>query len=227
MTLSIPAYQEIAYTSTGNTALTFASITWLTNDLVIVWGVCEDTGARTLGTPTVAGLTFSLLAGFPLAAGSNTWVAGWQATAAAGGSGTVSTTPTGNTAQHVGAGLWQWRGHDGIGVIGAVQAGAATATVSLTVSANSGVCGVWGDWNATAAGGTGTPTVNVEREDAVEAGAYSVWSADWLAQAAGTRGYGRTSATGAKSTLGFVEVKELATSTAPPIVPNMPTRVAA
>lgn len=208
MTLSLVAYQEIAY-NVATTTRTFASITWSAGDLVTIFGATEDSGSRTLGTPTVAGITFTALTGSPKNAASNCWVGAWQGTAAAGGSGTVSITAAGTASVTWGAGLWQWNGHNGVGTIASSQTSGAVASVSMAISANSAVCGLTADWSATAAGYTGTPTVNVEREDAVEgSNLYTVWSADWLNQAAGTRNYGKTTTSGTKDTLFFVEIKE-------------------
>lgn len=212
MALSLVAYQEVAYAAhTGSppVATTFTSITWASGDLVTIVASTEDSVTITLATPTVTGLTFSAISGFPLTAGSNCGMYAWQATAASASSGSVSITRTG-AGTVWGAGLWQWSGHNGLGNHATSQTSAAVASVSLTVSTNSAVVGSKADWNAAAAGYTGTPTVNVEREDAQEGPSpnFTCWSADWLAQAAGTRNYGTTTTSGTKDTLGFVEIKE-------------------
>lgn len=195
------ANQEIAFSGT-TTPRSFASITWLQGDLITI--IAAGEGQSNVGSPTVSGLTFT--ATTDLNAATNCEVEFFQATAAADGSGAIAL--TGTATKHFGAELWQWRGHGGVGTIGTSQTGAATATVSMTVAEGSAVCGIWADFNAGAAGKTGTPTVNVEREDAQQSGSLTVWSADWLAQAAGTRSYGITSATSSKATLLFVEILE-------------------
>lgn len=212
MALTIVDSQQVVFT-TATTPASFPSVSWQTGDLIIVIGATEA-WTSTLVAPTVAGLTFTAIAGTPLSATSQCYGGAWQATAASSSSGAISIGES-TTPNHYGAQVWVWRGHNGVGVIGLAQSTAIT--VSMAMSANSGACMGLFDFSAAAAGFTGTPTVNVERADLSDATHYTVWVADWLNQAVGTRNYGITSGPTSANTMIAVEVKELAVGGSIPV----------
>jgi hypothetical protein len=89
----------------------------------------------------------------------------------------------------------QARGSDGLGTSGVVDA-STTQVISLTVADGSAVLYAAFDWDVT--NGTGwTPTADVTQVERSQPGAnYAVDVAYWVNQAAGTRNYGTTGATG-------------------------------
>jgi hypothetical protein len=202
--------QAVAY-GNNTTPKSTASMTWIPGDIIVVVGNTE--GSTSLTTPTFGGGTFTAI-GSALTTGSYCWGYAWQCTVAAGGSGAIESTKPA-TAQWWGMRAWQYRNHRGLGNVGRTQPAAGTATSSITTTAGSAVCGVAADFNAIAAGKTGTPTVNAEYEDTQHASHYTVWSADWANQGAASTGYGVTVGTGHKFTFQFLEILDLADTVMP------------
>lgn len=195
MALAIAEYQHIDYAATGiNRSL--PSITWSTDDKIVIIGGNEDR-IHAQGTPTVSGLTFSAVAGTPLAAASNCWGGAWHATAASGGSGAIACGGgTLASTDNWGVSMWRITGaNPTLGAIGALQSSgnnAAGRTVTISPAAGSLVVMGAYEWTPIAAGVTGTPTVSNEREDLTVASKYFVWAADWLNVAGGSTAFGIT-----------------------------------
>jgi hypothetical protein len=170
-----------------------SSLTWVTGDVIVVVGVSEDTGI-TLSTPTATGLTFNPI-GSANAVGNSTGMHRWVAIAASGGSGIVSIA-RGASSGRFGAGVWQYRGSDGIGTAPAIVATTNVKIIPLIESQNeSAVINVIGDWAAgSTASPTWTPSGETQRIASDGAGvSYSVMGADWAdANLATSTDYGLT-----------------------------------
>lgn len=206
---SLISYTEIAYNSTTSPRAS-ASISWLTNDVVVF--LYGDEGAGTTVTaPTATGLTFTQQ---KLNSTASTCKSGvWTAVAASGSSGVVNgghAAPSANW----GASVWVWRGSDGVGV--SFEQHTATKTVSA-VPTDTHSSWMWGifDFAAGAAGGsTQTPTVtNARQVGEVVAGAYSIWAGDEDDQAsASSTPYGITTGTASTGPFSIVGVEVLGTT---------------
>lgn len=210
MTPAIGDYNEISYSSTGVGPILFPSITWLTGDVIVVIAGNDGTNLTSVGPPTVSGLTFTQLG---TVGGNNVdcFAGAWKAKAASGSSGQVSVPAAnnGDAAVAWGASLWRFTSATDVGnYIVAASGGLAVPTKSLTVLSHSAVIGGKFDFVPVDQRYTGTPTVNIERIDAMQGGArYGTWIADWLDQAAGTRNYGVTISASTKDAWVLVEVR--------------------
>jgi hypothetical protein len=207
-----------------NITRSFPSINWLTGDLLVIMGT---TGLinMSLGTPTVAGLTFTPVSGFPLNATANSPIFAWVATAASAGSGAISITTTSNTTSVFGASLWHWSSGGpnpptGLGNIATLQANTVATEVSLTTSNGSTVCELGSTGQTSTAPGLRTPapsTGATERVDISSPG-NSPWVCDWTQQPAGTRTYGIASQGGTITANQWGAIEVLIPATGPATV---------
>ena len=183
-----------------------SSVSWETGDVVIVHGGTADLGL-TLNTPTVAGLTFSLVVSS--AGGSNScrsYV--WSATAASTGSGTIQGSSSGAGVTW-GIAVEVWRGSDGIG--NNAPDTSTTKTVSLTRGFDNSAVSYGGfDWSASSAAATWTPSGQTVIESAGDDTNYAIHVAYWGDQgAAGATSYGISSASSGSFAKVAVEIKGL------------------
>jgi hypothetical protein len=181
-----------------------SSVSWQAGDLVIVHGLASDESTE-LGTPTVSGLTFTLVSGTGTASASQGRSYIWEATAASSGSGTVEGTRIAGSF-HWGICVEVWRNSDGIGTIAVNNS--ATKTVSVARSdAKSGVSYGAVDWDASSAAATWTPTGETVIESNGDNANYAQHIAWWADQgAAGTTSYGISSASGGTFNKSAVEI---------------------
>jgi hypothetical protein len=205
-----PTLTSTAGSTWGDIALppeTTATLTWNSADRVLVVGVTEDSGTVTLATPTASGLTFTAL-GSAQATASTCWVHVWQATAASGGSTTVSAAAgTGSSSNMRALQAWAFGNCTGF-----VRTSGATANSTQTVSvtrtqANSFVVFASGDWSATGTSGLGwTPAgqTQLQAANTANAGMYCAWWGDQ--GSTGTTSYGTTGLAGTKFTNCAVEI---------------------
>jgi hypothetical protein len=222
---TIAAYSNSSATDTGGTfEEVTGSVNWTNGDLVIVLGVIEDNGAKPLNTPTASGtgLTFSAISGFPSNVASACKIYGWQATASATSSGTITCTRGAGSGDRGVIAVWVLSGHNGIGNV-AVSSATDTSnpyTVSLTRAGNnSAVLLVAGDWNATSDTTTGpSPATGGSQRLGNNGGLFSTiyngYVMEWADEgASGTTSYGVSmDVAGGIFTLGAVEVKAAAVS---------------
>lgn len=234
MALVIAEYQHIVHTTATRPA-SFPSVTWAKDDvLVIIEGLesNDNAGPLTISTPTVTGLTFGAITGASLVGTSQQFCEAnaYLAVAGSGSSGAIACTQTGGSAgYHWGAQLWRLTGaRPTVGVVGALQSASGSAlanrTVTISPTAGSTVLMMLYDFGAGAAGFTGVPTVTTEREDAQDATHYTIWGADWVNVAGGSTDFGISAGT-VKASKIAIEIVPAVVSF--PIVPTMPTRVAA
>lgn len=151
----------VAFASTETTvatgvAVTTASISWQTGDVVVLFAQTDgESGGETIAAPstTGSGITFTQQQ-LHQSAGSDTGAGCWAAVASANSSGTFSTsaTHTGvNTSRPKRVSVYIWRGSAGIGNSAITASPSSTKTVSLTpTGADGAICWVVGDWNADA-----------------------------------------------------------------------------
>jgi hypothetical protein len=171
-------------------------------DLIVVVGLSADiVGSSTRSIVTQAGATTgawttSLPAGV---SANDADVAGGYALATSSGTVTVRVSLRNSAVMHMGVGAWLIPAAD----IGATYgwatnfAGDADGQASVTLSGSSFVAYAAADWAATAIGSTpSTPAATNYRVRVVDSGAYSVYFADWSAQASGTRNYGPSGLSG-------------------------------
>jgi len=188
------------FSDSGLTDETSASITWETGDAILVFGgVSNNDTVGSLGTPTVTGLTFGLLA----SVNNNNAVDDapvflWTATAAGNGSGAVvSVTTTADSGRRSGLVVYVYRGSDGLGTPVTLD-GSTAKTISVTrAGANSHVAMMMADWNQVGdVTVTATPTGTVDHAQA-ESGQADFFAVSFPDQgAAGTTAYGITNHTG-------------------------------
>lgn len=159
-----------------------------------------------MATPTVTGLTFTPLA-TALAGSNNAWVGIWGATAASGGSGSITATHAGGII--TGCLVHQFRGSDGFGTPASIT-GTTGKTINVTRGgANSHVATFFVDWNAVndvAVDATPTGTVRLASFQTGQASFFSTSHGDQGA-AGGPTAYGITNHTDTVDMSGFaVEV---------------------
>ncbi len=144
---------------TSTTPKTSASITWLTNDVLVVVGVTGDS-ASTFNTPTATGLTFTLAQSIVVSNRCSTWL--WTAVAGAGGTQAVSLSTASNPNGDVwGMSVIQFRDSDGVGASSKTNASSGAPSLAITTTvANSAILVVNGDWNATDGASRTWRTVN-------------------------------------------------------------------
>lgn len=185
---------------------TSGTLTWGAADRILVVGFTEDSTV-TLATPTATGLTFAAL-GAAQATASSCWVHMWEATAASGGSTTVSAAAgTGSGTADRGIHAFAYSGCTGF-----VRTSGATLNTTKTVSvtrtqANSCAVFIAADWSATGIAGLAwTPAGQTQVQAATTANA-TAFAAHWGDQGStGTTAYGMTGVSGTKYTLAAVEV---------------------
>lgn len=206
--MAAPTQVAVSATTIATGTRTTGSVSWSSGDIVIVLGITAN-DATTLGTPTTTGtgLTFSALSGTPTSAANSCKGYGWQATASASSSGTISCTQSGD-----GAGIiaWVYSGSDGLGTPVVSTSLGTTTTQSLTrAQANSAVVDIWGDFNAVNdTTVTWTPTGQTEHMASFLSGQMTGFGASWPDQGAtGTTAYGFSGFAGGDMTAITVEVK--------------------
>lgn len=194
-----------------------ASISWQTGDLVVVVGLSADK-FWPLNDPTATGLTF-VDHGTPAGAGAGSdvaWAMIWTATAGSNDSQVVSITENGD-GQGFGIFVWVIRNHDGFNAT-SFSSGAtssATGSLSCTLTGPDSVVIFGGaDYNQVVTPTAWTPGSETERRDATDSFA-DTFIADWTAQAAGTRSYGSTTASGLATAMKAIEVLAAAASSTP------------
>lgn len=182
------------------------TLTWSTADRVLVIGVTEDSSIS-LATPTATGLTLAAL-GTAQATGSSCWLHMWEATAASGGSSTVSAAAVGGASTSMRA-LHAFAFGNCTGFVrtsGATLTGTQAVSVTRT-QANSFMAFASGDWSASGTAGLAwTPAGQTQLQAATTANA-SLFCAYWGDQGStGTTSYGTTGLAGTKFTLAAVEI---------------------
>lgn len=188
-------YAQSTWTGVSTGSEVTADLDWAASgDLVLCLGATED-NTRTLNTPTATGLTFAAMTGLPTNTGSSCKVYGWKATAAGNNNSVVTATGDGSSAAR-GISAWAFSGSDGI-ENPVVNVGTGL-TVSVAVQqADSTVCMVLADWNATTdVAVTTTPAGGTVRQINNVPGVATFAVVEWTGQAAGTRAYGLTAWTG-------------------------------
>lgn len=195
-TMSAPAlvdYQQSDWTSRTNANEVTPTVTWQTDDLVVVLGATEDNSSARLDTPTATGLTFSAVPSTPTNTINNVKLYAWTARAAANGSSAVTATRGDSDTQARGIAVFVYRGSDGIGNTSIATGLGSTTTQSLTRSqANSAVVQVMGDWGAgNDVTVTWTPNGQTQRIAQYISGTATFFAANWGDQGStGTTSYG-------------------------------------
>lgn len=179
-----------------------ASISWQTNDVIIVIAGQESAG-RTITTPTATGLTFSNLKSNTTASTCTALMA--SATAGSNGSGAVSVTSNG--VDFWSFAVWVYRGSNGVG--DTKEQHTSTHSVSSTPLGGAHSAYVWGIFDfATGAVGTLTPTPTNTGEATQFNPNYTVYAADLGDQSsAGATSYGLTGSGGGPFSIMVAEIK--------------------
>lgn len=148
------SFTQTSWTGSVST-LSTASISWQTNDVIVVVGGTEGGGTEAFNTPTATGLTFTIQKSHAAASNCASVIA--AAVAGSSSSGAVTMTIS-NGPKTYGFGVLIYRNSTGIG--NSSEQHTATRTVALTATAADSAI-VWGvfDWAAAAAvAGSPTPT---------------------------------------------------------------------
>lgn len=187
------SYTETAWNTGAASKSTAATVSWLTNDVVVVIGGSE--AADTLAVPTATGLTFVSQKSNAAAGTCGTQLAA----VVAGSAGTNQAVSMGNSSSsshHWGFAVWVWRGSQGIG--NSSEQHTATKTVNMTPAAGADAGVVWGAFDfQPGTGPAATPTPTDTRQAFVDGTHYGVVVADITDQAsAGAVAYGLTTVTG-------------------------------
>jgi hypothetical protein len=174
-------------TSAVNTdvAVTTASISWQTDDVVVVFTGCEGgAGGETLNTPTTTGSGISFGAAQRIHNSTGTTASGgcWAAVATANSSGTFSGTYShvGGTGRFTVIGVYVFRGSAGIGNSAITATPSGTRVQALTpTGADGSICWYVGDWAAAATVAfTPTPTTHTAGSPGPTASPYSQQTAN-------------------------------------------------
>lgn len=222
---SVTAFETADWTTTG-TPKTITVTGGVTGDgILVLYGGDNGTGSGNCTAATVTTTGGSTTSWTEPEEQLNVTNTGWQsssfATLTADGTVTVSLARTqAGTALLWGGAALLVHNHGGVGVHAKLTNG-ATETSSLTVAQDSMVAVVGIDWDALATVAfTPAGAVDVERTQQADITYYVGY---WLAQAAGTRGYGiGTSATANYSQL-VVEILAAPVGGAAPYVPHYQT----
>lgn len=204
-------YAESTYSGTGSPDTT-DDLDWSgAGDRIVVLGITEDNGITfTTNPPTISGVTLSTLSGLPTNSTNSCKGYGWSGTASGNSNSTVSAALSGNSA--AGLSAWAFSGSDGVVVPTPVVS--AALTMSISVSQDSSIVMILGDWNATT-DVTVDPDPNggLVREATSVSGRASFYVVEWHNQAAGTRNYGLQNWTGTGTiTKAAVEVQGTASA---------------
>lgn len=189
---TVAAYQNSTCTGT-DTSETTPSISWSTGNFVVAVGVTEDLGF-VMATPTVTGLTFSLVEEAGGVGGdTHAWV--WTATAAGTSSGAVTAAVSGGTNAACLA-VFVFSGSDGAGADAEIANSAAKTITLDTSGVNSHVIVVMGDWNA-----VNDTTVDATPTGTMRVSAFATNATFFIASfgdqaSAGSTAYGITNHTG-------------------------------
>lgn len=222
MALSLIDFQTIPFNAQTTPRSTAATLAWNSGDLFIVMGGCADSGSgRNLSTPSMTGLTFSLI-GSALSGASHCWGAAWQATAGSSGSDDCGSSQ-GGTSIEWGLAVAQFRGASGVGGTASLQSDNFQVSNTNT-GTNSMVVWYGFDWDASAAGVTLTPSTNrTERTDEqVSPSTWSIYGGTWTGQSAGATTYGIDTNHGERLTQFAVEVLAAAEVGPPPAPRGIP-----
>jgi hypothetical protein len=215
-------YAQSNFTDVVATVETTADLDWAASgDRILALGMTEDNGVA-MATPTGTGITLAALSGVPTNVGSRCKGYGWSATAS--GNGNTVLTSTNGASGARGVASWAFSGSDGFGT--PVTDTGAGITVSVTVAqADSTVCMILGDWNATTdVAVTTTPAGGTVRQ--INATAVATFAVvEWTNQAVGTRSYGLASWTGTGNVT-KVAVEVLGSGASPGAVTLTPVTVA-
>lgn len=151
------AFAEVEGNATSSVPVTTASISWQTNDVVVVVVGNEGNGTTTLGmSNTGTGLSFGTAQQVHQSAGADGGAGCWAAVATASSSGTFSGTTSGANQRTV-IGAYVFRGSAGIGN-SVLYTGVSPTGASLTpTGADGSIVWIVIDW-ATAAATAASPT---------------------------------------------------------------------
>lgn len=196
MAASVVSFTKSAISATNPQVV--SGIDWLTGDTIVVVATNESDLNGDISDPTNANLTFTDRESVADSSASESETHMWSAVAGSDQtSQSISVSHTAGEACPVG--VWVLRG------VGAFDSGFATraeSAQSLTTTAGGIVVVFIADWNATAAGRTGTTGTGTltERWDEQSAFTVTVWGGEWVVTDAGTDAYGITSYSGMAAT---------------------------
>lgn len=139
------AEYEVAHSRVAAGAKT-VSVTVAAGDVLAIYGLTEDGGLYTLGTPSGGGLTYSLQQSVTVSSYCAVYV--WTATAGSSQTFTLSITMSGGTA-YWGYDCLRFSGSDGVGNSSKTNVASGAPSLALTTAAdNSAIVAGNGDWNA-------------------------------------------------------------------------------
>lgn len=184
------------WTETGTGTRSVTGVTWSSGDLIVVGGAAFDSTV-TLGVPTNANLTFTELVSLTDGGSSESPVWFWTATASTSQSSQTISCTISNSSRQGQPMAWVIAGAGAATNTGSSRSEAA---ISRTVAAESLVVFLLIDFNATAAGRTGTTGsgTHAERLDTQVPSAFYVWAGDWTGTSSGTFNFGITDYTSLK-----------------------------
>jgi len=196
MAVSVASWAQSVWNTAVNKTIT--GVSWTSGDVVVVvGGTASDT--TTLATPTNANLTFALQASETTGVGNTECCAYvWTAVAVSTQSAQSIVSTGAGGSEFRGIAVWVFTPTAGetLGV-GVSAAGKVESSLSLTVSAGSAVVYGGFDWNASAAGKTGsTGSGTLTEQSDQNASNYTLWIGDWVTTSSGTFGFGVSSYSG-------------------------------
>jgi hypothetical protein len=210
----------------ATTGTTFpATVSAAVGDRLVAAVVATDENPPTFSTPTVptgSGIVWTLQQSYATPAG---WCAVniWTGTVTTAFTSQVISTQavTGTSNDSASFGVWRWSGSAGFGVSGKNFSNPGAVSVTATLSANSGICMIYGDFNngaaptfLTNAGAAVTDLNQTISGDSRIAAGHHVNSGT-----AGSKALGTSAPTSAKATFLFVEVLASGLITAAPADP--------
>lgn len=147
---TLVAFAEIENSIAASTNLTTASVSWQTNDVIVLMA-CSEGNGETISAPTTtgSGVSFGAAQKSHNTSASDTNAVCYAAVASATSSGTYSIQQSGGGTKHMNIGVWIFRGSAGIG--NSASSTGSSRTVSLTPTGVDGsICWIVGDWAAAA-----------------------------------------------------------------------------
>lgn len=212
MAITVASFTAPNWDDTASGTRTVTGVSWNSGEFIVAGGTAFD-ASLTLTTPTNASLTFSLLNSQTDGGTAEVPVWFWTAVAGSTQSGQTISTTISDAARKGGICVWVISGQNSVIAAGNNRTESA---FSYNPTAGSAVLYFVSDFNATAAGRTGTTGTGTltERQDVTASAAFWVGAYDWVGVTSGANNYGITDYTSLKVGHLLAEVTE---DTGPPV----------
>lgn len=223
-----PTLVQFSLISFGSTTspISTSSFTWQAGDVFVA--LMQSANSNAFSTPTATGLTFTAKQN------NSTNAASWVGSAIAGSSSSGTVSITDNGSPHLwGAGVWQFRGSDGIGTSFLKNNGGSATGSQISVAPTDAFS--WYCWGCTDffPGTVGSSVLTPTPTNTRDAGhqyantaSYDAWCGDWASGGGmAATSFGITSGDTSTGPFGTVGIEVLGTGDAKPFVVFLPRAV--